>query len=215
MSTSSNKVLDKIRALLAKTTENGASENEMEQALIMARKLMAQHSIEESDIFMSKDDISEELIKESNIGEEHKMWQWDLLITIGEGYNCSVTRAGKVKYFWRITGFTEDKIVVKTIFETIVPQIRALYKRRYKDYKATADFPISYGVFVRNYIVGFNSGLASKLAKSKKEIFQIPEQAAQYALIEVKKDALVDEYMADKFKNMGKVKTNHNKDLEL
>lgn len=40
-----SKILDKIRALMAKTIENGASENEMEQALIMARNLMAKQRL--------------------------------------------------------------------------------------------------------------------------------------------------------------------------
>lgn len=213
MNTSNTKVLDKIRALFAKTTENGASESEMEQALIAARKLMAKYSIDESEVVMSKDDISEELIEESNVGEEHKMWQWDLLDVIGKGYNCKVTRKGGAKYFWRVTGFTEDKMIVKAIFEAIVPQVRALYKRRYKDYKSTTENPVSYGVFVRNYIVGFTSGLQSKLEKSKKDIFQLPEESAQYQLIVVKKDALVDEYLADKFKTMNAAKTNFNKDI--
>lgn len=45
-----DKIVAKINALLAKTTDNGASQAEMESALSMASKLMVQHFISEHDI---------------------------------------------------------------------------------------------------------------------------------------------------------------------
>jgi len=48
MSTPNDKILTKIRALLNKTVENGATEAEAQQALKMAYRLMAENQISES-----------------------------------------------------------------------------------------------------------------------------------------------------------------------
>ncbi|WP_163398173.1 DUF2786 domain-containing protein [Flavobacterium fluviatile] len=48
--TNSEKIKDKIKALLAKTIENGATKEEMESALKKANKLMAEYFISEHDL---------------------------------------------------------------------------------------------------------------------------------------------------------------------
>lgn len=215
-----SKVLDQIRALMSKTVENGATESEMEQAMIMARKLMAKHQIDENEIVMSKNDIKLDSVLSSSIGEESANWQWDLLVAIGDGYNVRVLRKKafqntgyRENYFWRLIGFSEDVEVVKSTFEILVPFVRNLYKVRYSEYKKTTDSPIRYGVFVRNYIVGFTAGLQQKLVASKREIFSIAEEAQKYELMVVKKDALIEDYVKENLRVGKSVTTNRTRDV--
>lgn len=50
-------IKDKIEKLLRQTVENGATEAEAQSALLLARKLMLKHKIDEKDIDMNDNDI--------------------------------------------------------------------------------------------------------------------------------------------------------------
>lgn len=51
-----NSIIDKIRALLAKTTENGATEAEMLSALDKASAMMDAYEISDEDLALAKDE---------------------------------------------------------------------------------------------------------------------------------------------------------------
>ena len=61
----SQKVIDRIEQLLKRTTENGATQAEAEQAVAYAQKLMDKHNLELADVVASgeeklgMDDVSE------------------------------------------------------------------------------------------------------------------------------------------------------------
>lgn len=199
-------ILDKVRALLCKTVENGASESEAEQAMIMAQKLMAKHNIEQDDIFISKNDISFDSVINSIQGHERKHWQWDLLKIIGSGYNCRVFRNEKFNYnsekyefVYKIYGFPEDREMVIELYKMIIPIIRNLKNKRRREYKAQckkiSKKMICESTFCKNYIEGFMYGLELRLEKAKTEIFTIAEEAMKYELMIVKKDDLLNEFI--------------------
>ena len=57
------KINSKIRALLAKTVENGATEFEAEQALKAAARLMAQHNLMATGLSMVLNQHSKQFLK--------------------------------------------------------------------------------------------------------------------------------------------------------
>lgn len=185
------KILDRIRALLAKTVENGATESEMEEACKMAQRLMIKHNIDQSELIMSVNDISETLIENAFKHGEAKFWIWDLLVIIGKGYNCKVLRKGYTDhYFWKILGFDQDRKMVQGMYETCLPLIRNLIKKRYEE----SGKKTSKGIFTRSYIEGFLYGLDLKLQRDKEEYLRF-EDKTKYELIVIKKDDLINDWI--------------------
>lgn len=198
METNTEKILDKVRKLLAKAdVKSGATESEMESALKMAQKLMIKHNIEEGHLIMSPSDIGSERVENAYKHGEAKLWIWDLLCVIGEGYSCKVTRRGYTDhYFYNINGFTEDRKMVNELFEMTLPVIRNLYKTRFKEYQKNGGITKS-GIFTRNYIVGFLHGLREKLESDKEVILSLPEEKEVYGLMVINKYALINEVLGE------------------
>lgn len=238
-------ILNKVRALLNKTIENGATESEMESALKLAQKLMAKHNIDQSEINVSTLDINVESVSKDWVYGERQGWNWLLLIAIASGFNCKVIKANKFENeksfklvdFYEIVGFYDDRKMVKDLFEITVPVIRNLYKKRYKEYVSNfgkqnnfesldtklakllfdqpTDKPISFKRFLTSYIDGFVSGLKERLQQDRKEIFQISEEAMEYELMVVKKDALIDEVVEDLTKGKTKNANGPKRDINF
>lgn len=188
------KILDKVRKLLALSEDQGASEGEIENALRMAQQLMMKHNIDSGEINISPLDIGEDLIDSHFKHGEAKFWLWNLLTIIGKGHNCTVFKKGyKDNYFYRIVGFNEDRIIVKSLFEATYPLIRNLYNQRWKESSKNT----SKGIFIRSYIDGFLLGLNRKLQADKKEFLKIDSEAKKYELIVVKKDDLIEDYIKE------------------
>lgn len=208
-----SKILKLIRALMDKTVENGATQEEMEAALTKAQELMRKHQIEQDDIFVSANDIDETVVENRYQGYEGKYWLWELLRVIGSSYQCRVIRYSKYdlshrgKYekvaVYRIIGTEEDRAVVKTLFERVVPMIRELSKSRWKQYLSeTKEWERSNNaMFTRSYITGFMAGLSEKLNEERSQYFQEnPQHREKWGLIHVRKTDLVDSYVAEKIK---------------
>lgn len=78
---SKKKLLEKIKALLSKTTENGCTEAEMMAALDKARELMAEYDISETDLAFN----AEEVVREDAAISFGGMW-----IAVGVAQFCEV-----------------------------------------------------------------------------------------------------------------------------
>ncbi len=189
----SSKILDQVRKLLNVTAENGASKGEIENALVLAQRMMQKYNIDQSELFMSVNDIDQTLIENKFKHGEAKFWIWDLLCIVGKGYNCTVLRKGYTDhYFWKIVGFEQDRKMVVNLYETILPLIRNLVKQRFeanKEYNNT-----SKGIFTRSYIEGFLKGLNYRL-QNDKEIYLKLEDKTKYELIVIKKDDLINDWI--------------------
>lgn len=214
-----NRILEKIRKLLAVTKENGATEGEVENAMKLAQRLMMQHNIDESEINISPLDIDELKIENEYLSNEPKYWIWDLLNVIGKSYTCMVTRSGNNLrgYFYRVVGTNQDRIIVKEIFLTLLPVVRNLTAIRWKEYIKTIrgklpeeyrkiPIPIlirngvcvSKSVFTGSYLTGFNSGLYNRLKKDREEFLSLPDEKEKWGLIVIKKDDLIQAYLKEK-----------------
>ena len=55
-------IKDKIEKLLRQTIENGATESEAQNALLLARKLMLKYKIDKKDIIKNENDIFDETL---------------------------------------------------------------------------------------------------------------------------------------------------------
>lgn len=209
--TNNSKVLNKVRNLLNKNTENGASEAEAENALILAQKLMAKHNISQEEIFISKNDIDFGSVLNQRQGHEKINFQWDLLKIISNGHNCKTLKNTKFnpetysnEIVYRVYGFPEDREIVIELFKIVLPVIRNLKNQRRREYKKECSLNnkkmICESTFCKSYMEGFLCGLNQKLQKAKKEIFLIAEESMKYELMVVKKDALLADFISEEVK---------------
>lgn len=194
-------ILNKIRKLLQVTLENGATQGEVENAMLMAQNLMAKHQVELGDIAIHKNDIIEDDFQEMRVSYEKARWVWDLLAIISMSHNCRTTRRlvlhpekRKLVYVYKIVGFPEDVQMSSELTKQLVPIIRAIAFK-----KAKAQPKANFRVFYQSYVEGFLIGLNNKLHEAKKQKLELTtEERSAYQLIIVKKTDLVNEFMENK-----------------
>lgn len=197
--------IEKVRKLMEFTVENGATEAEVENAIKAAQRLMMKHNLDQKDIEVTSNDVNITSIKSTwdkkVLALEIKSFENSLLTVIGNIYSCKIiiTRGYlKTEEFpqgrntYDIVGLPEDREMVKTIFESILPQIRNLYKTRYKE----SDKSISQFKFTSSYCLGFLEGLKEKMSADR-ETFLKKADMKQFELIVIKKEDLVKEWISD------------------
>lgn len=200
--------IEKVRKLMEFSTENGATEGEIENALKLAQRLMMKFSLEQGDIGMTELDVAEtEVTSTWKDGMEAKSFEQHLLGVLASPNNCTIikTTSGKIHYY-RIIGFQQDREAVFMAYNSVLVQIRNLVKTRYKE----SDKSLSLFRFTTSYQMGFLQGLKAKLKSDREEYLKLEDKAA-YGLIIVKKDALVSNYIKD---NMN-VRTSNSKGITV
>ena len=205
------KALDKIRKMFALANDAGAHEGEIENALKFAQRLMAKFSIDENELNLSSDDIGEGIIKNEYLKTEQKYWFGDLLNVIARNNGCDIIKNKRVNFekkskwddayivFYQLIGTEDDRNLVTEMFLATVPIIRNLSKARFKE-NGTKE---SFRYWNSSYITGFINGLSIKLRTNQKEI-EVDDTTGNYALIQVKKTDLIQEYIKN---NAGKIRT--------
>lgn len=219
-----SKILEKVRALLNVTAENGASEGEIENALNLIQRLMIKHNIEEKELFMSKNDIDMSEEENKPLPIESKFWQHDLISALSKCYNCEVLRIDAVRnhipfFYYKITGFNEDRKIISELFSSLIPMIRNLYNKRYKEKckellteLAEINMVSKYekpnrGIFIRSYITGFIHGIREKMQQDKKVFLEQNNQSEEFGLIVIKKNEMVSNYFNEKHPSTTSVKS--------
>lgn len=203
--------IEKIRKLLEFTSENGATESEIENAMKLAQRLMIKYNLEQGDIEIGFDDINVTLVKSTWEGKwinlEIRAYEWSLLQMLSRIYNCQTLRTRQfadyelwvkgIKYidYFKVIGLQEDREMVVKTFESILPQIRNLMLIRYKQ----SDKSISQFKFNSSYQIGFMEGLENRLV-SDREVFFTEEEKASWGLIVVKKDTLIENWIQEQIK---------------
>lgn len=228
-----NEMLEKVRKLMAKTVENGATEAEAELAMKKAQRLMLQYNIENDDIQISVLDIAELELDNEFKGHEYKYWFWDVLNVIADSYGCQVIKSWVpvTGSYYRIIGDKTDRQMIKSQFEMVYPVIREIEKDRYKNrllevtkmiddattnpfYKKVLlkeNMP-SRKIHFRSYYKGFLRGLKQKLDADKEEFFKVEQSSkAKYELMVIKKEELVNNYVKESINP----KTRKTKKVEL
>jgi hypothetical protein len=107
------KIMDKIRALLEKTVENGASQEEAIAAAAAAQRLMAKYKISEITAQAPEEIDSTEM-------DINKQWQIELAHVLAKNLCCKCirTHAGNRKIRFVIMGKKQDREVWQKMFET-------------------------------------------------------------------------------------------------
>lgn len=194
--------IEKIRKLMEFSTENGATESEVENAMKAAQRLMMKFNLEQDDVKSEKGEINFTIIESTwKDGMEAKSFEIRLLNIISRTNSCKAiiyNRHLKVapwkEEYYKVCGETVDREVVVMTFQSILAQIRAITKRRYKE----SDKSLSQFRFTTSYQSGFLVGLNQKLQSDKESFLNMSMEAsekASYELMIVSKDTLVQEFL--------------------
>ena len=87
-----NSIIDKIKALLAKTTVNGATEAEMLSALDKASAMMDAYDITDADVQVAKDEAAMLHKDPPDLKDPHKI-KWRLSRAVGEFCGVQIYRS--------------------------------------------------------------------------------------------------------------------------
>lgn len=188
--------IDKIRKLMEFSVENGATEAEVENAMQLAQRLMMKHNLEQKDIEINGDDINVTIVNSTwKDGMEARSYEWSVLQVLSKVYNCQTLRtrnkATNIDCF-KVIGQPEDRELVVTIFGSVLPQIRTITKKRFKE----SDKALSLFKFTTSYQTGFLDGLETKLSADRETYFS-QEDKESWGLMIVKKDALVEDWIQE------------------
>ena len=86
-----NSIIEKIKALLAKTTANGATEAEMMSALDKASAMMDAYDITDADVQVAKDEAAMLHADPPDLKDPHKI-KWRLSRVVGEFCGVQIYR---------------------------------------------------------------------------------------------------------------------------
>lgn len=171
-------IVEKIRKIMETA---GRTEAEMMTAQALVQRLMMRYNIDKNDFFVSDGDIGITSVENTYEGHETKYWTWDLLNSIGRPYTVNVLRSIKVNQLtgereevYRLIGSKEDRDMVKSIFENILPVIRASRKLRWKEYqkRVASEEQTKPATFAKSYFKGYGIGLYDKLKADRDEFLK-------------------------------------------
>ncbi len=163
------KAIDKIRKLLALAQSDNAGE--AENALLFARKLMAEYKLTERDVADAKKPgkLAHEVYRAHSFSDLVNTWMLQLAKVIAENHCCCACfdfrRGSKVKHI-RITGLDDDPQVAMVLFDYAVQHILHMSERNRRIHlgwmtnrKAKNALDRAY---TQSYAEGFTAGLAAK-----------------------------------------------------
>lgn len=181
------KIKSKIKALLAKTTDNGASKEEMESALLKAKQLMV-------DFFISEHDLQDPYISEKCVLKEVSLIKSGYDLT---GFYNSLTKLFDCHYYYnskRIAffGFEEDTELCAYFYNFIIKSC-LIEKSKYlksEDYKNLKS--IYHGRTLNaSFIRGFMNGVSVKM-KALYNDRKLELSKDKYSLVVIEKKSKVD-----------------------
>jgi hypothetical protein len=177
MTDNREKMLDKIRALLSKTTENGCTEEEYLAALAKARALMDAYEITEADLQLTKEE-GVVLRKEMKGTDPHRI-KFSMSMAVGEFCDCRAWRDGDEKLVFM--GLASD-----TQFATwLLDHLAGFVLTELTDHLMG---DIAIGVPRRRVINGFVDGITRRISERLRELCKPPAAASgnSRALVAIK-----------------------------
>lgn len=208
------KILSKIKKLLAMARDKGASESEVEQALRHAHRLMAEHNVSEADVKQS-DGINETRIVWTNKGMP-STWCFRLLGIIAEFNWCAALRErdrARKKETFVIAGKEENRMVCAAIYEVLVPTYHDLQNLRYQSKirdislrhphftvkeMVEAGFISSRPMWRKSYQRGVLAGIVESYATAHSDAIK---ELYNYGIVKSVSDVKIKDYMAEKWKD--------------
>lgn len=165
------KVQELINKLLAVTSENGATENEVITATTKVRELLAKYDMDMSDVV----DIKEEM-QTASAETSNDKWKNTLGAVIAQNFGCKVYISGKNMVFY---GYKRHCETAKEVFKAIYEFGRKRATEIYKEYN-------SIGRDVRGiknqFYIGFVRGVKSAFDVQSRALMIItpPEVETEY-----------------------------------
>ncbi len=124
-----NNVLDKVKGLLSKTVEAGATQEEAASAANVAQQLITKYRLEIAELDSDDDEISEHKLP-LFAGQRIINWRSDLAYWICEFNGCRpIYRKHKDQVVLTIIGRPGDVAIVRYLFDTIGDQIEQFSKQ--------------------------------------------------------------------------------------
>lgn len=176
------KIIDKIRKLLALATSS--NENEAQNAMLMAQKLMAQHNIEMSqveDAPVDHDVLEEEADKKAHCTK----WKRRLASVIANNFKCDIYYHGNRKYSTIFVGKRESIDIAKMVYNSAVMFIDVNFAKYWNetgkwggsfdlfgdpDLKFVHERPLSDSIRMKDsYARGFIERLRGRFEEQKRE----------------------------------------------
>lgn len=186
MTDNREKLLNKIRALLSKTVENGCTEAETMSALSMAQAMMDAHEVTEDDVRQVTEDKA--VIDYSSPKDTHKIG-WRLCYGVAKFTETySYGNPARIKF----AGLKSDVEFAIWLNETLVLFIRS----QLKDYLWANNYTGLNPSAKRKVINGFIIGCAQRITKRLMEMSSHKKSINANALV-VAKDALIKEALKD------------------
>lgn len=195
------KVIDKIRKLLALATSS--NENEAQSAMLMAQKLMAQHNIEMSQVEDAP--IDHEVVEEEADKKCHRTkWKRHLADVCANNFNCDIFLRGHGSYATIFVGKKESIEICKTVYNAAVMFIDKEFSKywntegKWQDFQflgsnARIERPLSDSIIMKDsYARGFIRRLRERFEEQK-----VRAEKEGWGLVLVK-DADVTAYMEAK-----------------
>jgi Protein of unknown function (DUF2786) len=185
MTDSRERMLDKIRALLSKTTENGCTEEEELAALAKARALMDAYEVTEEDLQLAKDEGVIFRKEPPKTRDPHGI-KSALSGAIAKFTDCRAWRDGKAGLVF--CGLPADVRFATWLLDYLTAFVQAeLAKHLMKC--------VAVGIPRRKVINGFVGGCTSRISGRLDELSQPAEATANSRALVVTKQALIDAKM--------------------
>jgi hypothetical protein len=187
-----DKIKKKINALLNKTVENGATEEEMTSALDVANKLMLEHYITENDLIKSKECIATKCKSGTSDLPKTSFITYEIFAgELAKLFDCEYywnTKRKKITFF----GFSVDVDLCTYFFEMIIKSVFAEKERFLRSEEYSAAKKLGYhgltlsSSFIKGYLCRISSRM-SEMYEDKKS--NIPKS---YSLVLVEKKSEVN-----------------------
>src|SRR3954465_12042243 len=117
------KIVEKIKALLNKTVDNGCSEEEMSAALNKARAFMDAHEVTEDELRLTKEEKAVLRSEPSDSLDPHNI-KWHLMGAVAEFCNCEVwQRRGRDTKQVTFCGLQSDAHYASWLLDTLARQV--------------------------------------------------------------------------------------------
>ena len=170
-----DKVIERIRKLLAMNEERGATESEAVAAALAAQKLMAEHDVEAWELAGEAEPI------EKYAARKTRRWQLLLAAVVAENFRCrcyidsayegyNVRRTSYVVFF----GYRHDAEAAKLVFERLAAvgnrEGSRFAKRRKAELQADSHRPIETKPLYEGFCTQFVAGVRSVLEKQSEAL---------------------------------------------
>lgn len=160
------KIIDRIKNLLNKTVENGCTEEEAKTALLMARKLMIKHKLNENDIKDSNEDdiVREELHYDCNIFWIHSL----LKVFLNNFGTMHFMINNNDELHCVLFGIKVDVDCVKTLMNCAYDYVNIAGRKYLDEYVEL--FGIKEDSIEISFKMGFTKGLEDKYEEQNKQL---------------------------------------------